>query len=126
MKITEIEIYAIELPLIEPFIISYDTYNTMPSIIVKMTTDEGIIGYGEAVPDEHVTGETWESTYAVLKNQLAPEIIGQNPMEFEKIHDIMKKQSIKYQLLKQQLILPVLSREEVKCPCIPINRWPLS
>ncbi len=91
MKITEVEIYAIELPLIEPFIISYDTYNTMPSIIVKMTTDEGTIGYGEAVPDEHVTGETWESTYAVLKNQLAPAIIGQNPMEFEKIHDMMNK-----------------------------------
>ncbi|MGG0655670.1 mandelate racemase/muconate lactonizing enzyme family protein [Rummeliibacillus pycnus] len=91
MKITEVEIYAIELPLIEPFIISYDTYDTMPSIIVKMTTDEGIIGYGEAVPDEHVTGETWESTYMVLKHQLAPAVIGQDPLGFEKIHELMDK-----------------------------------
>lgn len=91
MKITEIEIFAIELPLIEPFIISYDTYPSMPSIIVKMTTDEGIVGYGESVPDEHVTGETWESTYAVLKNQLAPLVIGQDPMAFEKIHALMDK-----------------------------------
>ncbi|MGE7623746.1 mandelate racemase/muconate lactonizing enzyme family protein [Viridibacillus sp. NPDC096237] len=89
MKITEIEIFAIELPLIEPFIISYDTYPSMPSIIVKMTTDEGIVGYGESVPDEHVTGETWGSTYAVLKNQLAPLMIGQDPMAFEKIHTLM-------------------------------------
>ncbi|CAM5625076.1 Dipeptide epimerase OS=Lysinibacillus sphaericus OX=1421 GN=LS41612_20920 PE=3 SV=1 [Lysinibacillus sphaericus] len=61
----------------------------MPSIILKITTDTGIVGYGEAVPDEHVTGESWESTYAVLKHQLVPAIIGENPMAFEKLHDKM-------------------------------------
>ena len=91
MKISSVEIYAIELPLIEPFIISYDTYDTMPSIIVKMTTDEGIVGDGEAGPDEHVTGETGESTYMVLKHQLAPVVIGQDPCSFEKIHELMDK-----------------------------------
>ena len=65
MKIKEIEIYAIHLPLHEPFIISYGRYDTMPSIIVKMTTDTGHIGYGEAVADDHVTGESWESTYTI-------------------------------------------------------------
>ena len=35
MKIAEIEIYAIHLPLYEPFVISYATYDYMPSIIVK-------------------------------------------------------------------------------------------
>lgn len=91
MKITKIDIYAIHLPLIEPFVISYDTYDTMPSIITKITTDEGIVGYGEAVPDEHVTGETWEGAYMMLKHQLAPAVIGQDPLCFEKIHDIMDK-----------------------------------
>ncbi|WP_107948411.1 mandelate racemase/muconate lactonizing enzyme family protein [Lysinibacillus parviboronicapiens] len=89
MKIQQVEIFAINLPLVEPFIISYATYDTMPSIILKMTTDTGIVGYGEAVPDEHVTGESWESTYAVLKHQLVPAIIGGNPMAIEKIHDKM-------------------------------------
>ena len=91
MKIQQVEILAIQLPLIDPFVISYATYDTMPSIILKMTTDNGIIGYGEAVPDEHVTGETWESTYAVLKHQLVPAIIGENPMAFEKIHEKMNQ-----------------------------------
>lgn len=89
MKIQKIDIFAIHLPLIEPFIISYATYDTMPSIILKVTTDTGIVGYGEAVPDEHVTGETWESTYEVLKNHLAPAVIGESPMAFEKLHDKM-------------------------------------
>lgn len=91
MKIQQVEIFAIQLPLIDPFIISYATYDTMPSIILKMTTDNGIVGYGEAVPDEHVTGETWESTYAVLKHQLVPAIIGENPMAFETIHEKMNQ-----------------------------------
>lgn len=89
MKIKEIKIYAINLPLIEPFIVSYDTYPSMPSIIVKMVTDCGMVGWGESVPDDHVTGETFEGTYAVIKERLAPAIIGLNPTEIGKIHDIM-------------------------------------
>ncbi len=89
--IKTISLYAIRLPLYEPFIVSYHTYRDMPSIIVKMESDDGHIGFGEAVADEHVTGETWESTYSLLKNTLAPLLIGQNPGEFERIHDRMNK-----------------------------------
>lgn len=89
MKITEIEVYAIRLPLYEPFIISYATYADMPSIIVKVTTDTGHTGYGEAVADDHVTGESFESTYAVICRTLAPLLIGEDPSCFEKLHDIM-------------------------------------
>lgn len=91
MKIKSIELFNIELPLIEPFVVSYGTYPNMPSIIVKMETECGLIGWGEAVPDEHVTGESLESTYAVLKHTLAPAIIGENPLNFETIHDKMDR-----------------------------------
>ncbi|MCM3571024.1 mandelate racemase/muconate lactonizing enzyme family protein [Neobacillus mesonae] len=91
MKITEIQLYAIRLPLFQPFVISYHTYADMPSIIVKITTDEGIIGYGEAVPDEHVTGETWEGVFHIIKSTLGPVLIGKNPLEIEKIHELMNK-----------------------------------
>lgn len=89
MKITQLDIYAIRLPLITPFIVSYDTYHDMPAIIVKLITDEGIVGYGEAVPDDHVTGESWESTFALLKHSLAPAVLGMNPMHMEALHDRM-------------------------------------
>lgn len=89
MKITEIEIYAIHLPLYEPFVISYATFDYMPSIIVKITTDSGLVGYGEGVADEHVTGESLESTYAILKNTIAPKLIGENPKNIERIHELM-------------------------------------
>ncbi|MDY8164935.1 dipeptide epimerase [Bacillus thuringiensis] len=89
MKITAIHLYAIRLTLRSPFVISYGSYSDMPSIIVKMETDEGIIGYGEGVADDHVTGESWESTFHTLKHTLTPALIGKNPMNIEKIHDMM-------------------------------------
>ena len=89
--IKAITLHAIRLPLHEPFIISYHTYPDMPSIIVKIESDDGYVGYGEAVADEHVTGETWESTYSLLKNTLAPLLIGHDPEEFERIHERMNK-----------------------------------
>lgn len=91
MKIKTVELFLINLQLNEPFIISYDHYPSIKSIIVKVTTECGIVGWGEAVPDEHITGETAESTYAMIKYTLAPAIIGQNPMNFEKIHELMDK-----------------------------------
>jgi len=89
MKITAIHLYAIQLPLKDPFIISYSSFDNMPSIIVKMETDEGIVGYGEGVADEYVTGETWESAFHIIKHTLGPALLGKNPMEIEKIHDMM-------------------------------------
>ncbi|WP_449444188.1 mandelate racemase/muconate lactonizing enzyme family protein, partial [Ureibacillus acetophenoni] len=91
MKIKKIEVFAIHLPLIQPFIISYASYPHISSIIVKLTTECGQVGWGESVPDEHITGETPESTYALIKHTFAPLMIGQNPMEFEKIHELLDK-----------------------------------
>ncbi|KGX87036.1 mandelate racemase/muconate lactonizing enzyme family protein [Pontibacillus litoralis] len=91
MKITAVHIYAIRLPLRVPFVISYGSYDDMPAVIVKVETDEGFVGYGEGVADEHVTGESWHSIYHVLKHTLAPALIGADPMNLEKIHDTMNK-----------------------------------
>jgi L-alanine-DL-glutamate epimerase-like enolase superfamily enzyme len=83
------EIHATHLPLKEPFVISYETYKHMPSIIVKLIADNGMVGYGEAVPDEHVTGETFYATFEVLKHVLLPTVKQENPFNLEKIHDMM-------------------------------------
>lgn len=89
MFIERCEIHATHLPLKEPFVISYETYKHMPSIIVKLIADNGMVGYGEAVPDEHVTGETFYATFEVLKHVLLPVVKQENPFNLEKIHDIM-------------------------------------
>lgn len=91
MRITKVDLYTISLPLVEPFIISYTSYETMPAIIVKVHTDAGIVGYGESVPDEHVTGESVKSVHAALKYNLIPAILGEDPRNIKRIHTLMNE-----------------------------------
>ncbi|MGG4495485.1 mandelate racemase/muconate lactonizing enzyme family protein [Brevibacillus reuszeri] len=91
MKIIKADIIGIHLPLKTPFIIAYQTFDYMPSVIVRLETDDGLVGYGEAVPDEHVTGESFFSTIEVLKHQLLPFVFGENPFQIERIHHIMDR-----------------------------------
>jgi len=86
MKITQARLHAVRFPLHEPFIISYATYPDMPSLILELETDTGLVGYGEAVPDEHVTGEYFTASFEVLKELFLPEVIGMNPFDIEAIH----------------------------------------
>ncbi|HWO95979.1 MAG TPA: dipeptide epimerase [Bacillus sp. (in: firmicutes)] len=92
MKIAKAELFTLDLPFKVPFAVSYQTYYSMPTIIVKLTTEDGTVGYGEATPDQHVTGETLESTTAVLQHTLLPSVLGFSPFDIESIHMHMNEQ----------------------------------
>jgi len=86
MKIVSAEISRINLPLRTPFVIAYNTWTAMPSVIIKLTTDEGLVGWGESVPDEGVTGETIDGVFATLAQVLLPDLIGERPCNIEAWH----------------------------------------
>ena len=91
MTIAKVDIFGICLPLKKPFIVSYDRYEDMPTILVRIELANGVIGWGEAVPDQHVTGETWNSVLQILEHELAPLLIGLSPFQIELIHHKMNK-----------------------------------
>ena len=82
MKITKIEIYKLNVPLKEPFIISLGVINTANSIVLKIHTDQGIYGTGEGNPYMFIVGETQEADYEYAK-MLSKLILGKNPLEIE-------------------------------------------
>ncbi len=86
MKIKKVEVFAARLELKEPFIISYVQLEDMPTIFTRIETENGYVGWGEAVPDQNVTGETWESTYQIIKHELAPLLLNENPFSIDRIH----------------------------------------
>ena len=86
VKIKKVDVFAARLPLKEPFIVSYVRLDDMPTIFTRVETDGGLVGWGEAVPDQNVTGETWEGTYQAIKNELAPLVLGQSPFSIDRIH----------------------------------------
>lgn len=88
MKITEITMEKIRIDLTVPFRVAFTELTYSENVLVKVTTDEGLFGYGEAAPLPLVTGETSDSVISILK-MLKPGLIGMNPMDIEAIHSMM-------------------------------------
>src|SRR5215207_7515732 len=83
LQIKTIDVIPVKLPLWEPFVISYATYPDVLSVLVRVTTSDGLVGWGESTPDPNVTGETWGGTAATLRDDLAPALIGRDARDRE-------------------------------------------
>lgn len=88
MRIVGIKVFLAELQYVEPFKIALGTLAISRNVIVKILTDEGIVGWGEASPSRRITGETVESTMYAVKNYLKPILVGKDPIC---VNDILKE-----------------------------------
>lgn len=86
MRIVRAEAIAVRLPLHQPFIVSYGRFDDMPSVLLRIVTDDGVEGWGEAVPDPHVTGESFEGAFASLCHVLLPCMEGLTAFDSEVLH----------------------------------------
>ncbi|ARA98383.1 dipeptide epimerase [Geobacillus thermodenitrificans] len=78
MKIKQINVTTQSIPLVKPFKTALRTVTQIESILVKVTLDNGIEGYGATVPTEAITGETKQSIIGVLQYRLIPVVIGRD------------------------------------------------
>jgi L-Ala-D/L-Glu epimerase len=63
MNIAKIELFKLNTTLTEPFVIAIETITHAESIVVKITTDTGIVGWGECNPYRSIAGETQATCY---------------------------------------------------------------
>ena len=82
MKIDEIELYRLRLPLAEPFIISGGAMHERESLVVRLVESGGAEGWGECPPFAlpFYSEETVESARDLLERVLIPRLRGR---EFE-------------------------------------------
>ncbi len=85
MKITDIRIGEISVPLKTPFKTSLRTVNSVEDIIVEIHTDTGSVGYGEAPPTGVITGDTRGSVTGALKEHIIGSIVGMDIENFEAV-----------------------------------------
>ena len=90
MRITDITWRKCRIALTEPFKIAFASVDYTENVLLKVTTDESLTGYGEAAPFAPVTGETADSVIAALQ-LLKPGLIGVDPFRIEYIHALMNK-----------------------------------
>jgi o-succinylbenzoate synthase len=88
MKIDRIEIGEVAIPLRMPFQTASRTVDAVHNILIRIVTDDGTAGYGEAPPTALITGETKASIREAIMQYIAPSIIG---MEIFDLDTIMQK-----------------------------------
>ncbi|MBS4537919.1 dipeptide epimerase [Clostridium sp. D2Q-11] len=85
MKITDIKLGRISVPLKTPFKTALRTVKSVEDIIVIIETDTGNIGYGEAPPTGVITGDTTGGIIGAIKDHIRPSLIGMDVENFEEI-----------------------------------------
>jgi len=88
MKIRDIQIGEIHIPLKTPFKTALRTVDKIDDILVKVTADTGECGYGEAPPTAAITGETKESIRGAVLSCIRPALLG---MDLDCFEQVMEK-----------------------------------
>jgi L-alanine-DL-glutamate epimerase-like enolase superfamily enzyme len=92
VKIAKIEVFPILYPMVGRFKF-FEGPEGSPTgrsaVLVKMTADDGTVGWGESVPIPKWSYETRETVTSTIRNYLAPELIGWNVYDIAGAHALM-------------------------------------
>jgi muconate cycloisomerase len=91
MKITQIKVFDIALKLKKPLRIAKMLREKSSNIIIKVETDEGIEGYGEATFAHFFEGETQGSVRYVVEKFMTPTLMGNDPTNIISLVDKMNE-----------------------------------
>lgn len=80
-----VEAWTVELPLLEPFRISTGTSEKTRTLLIRLTTPDGLEGWGEACPSKTVLGETLEDLVEAVRKI---KILEADYESIEKIHEL--------------------------------------
>lgn len=103
MKITRLEIIPLHLPVKHALVESGGTFSWFDHVIVKVHADNGIHGLGEveAYPSfERLGVETQAGIVAVLRDHLAPLLMGESPFDLTTIWKKMDDAMVGYWRVK--------------------------
>ena len=73
MKITEVRLGLISVPLRVPFKTALRSVSSVEDVIVEIHTDTGAVGYGEAPPTGVITGDTTGAIIGAIRDHIGNE-----------------------------------------------------
>jgi L-alanine-DL-glutamate epimerase-like enolase superfamily enzyme len=81
-KITDVEIFLFDIPLTSPFRIAIGEMTAANDLLVRVRTDQGVTGLGEACPFPPITGET-QATNAAAAKAIRDMVVGKDPLAID-------------------------------------------
>lgn len=88
MVIRDIQTGSLSLPLARPFKTALRTVERVEDVAVRILTDTGEVGYGEAPPTAVITGDTIGSITCAIRDFIRPALLG---MDVEDLEGIQKR-----------------------------------
>ena len=82
MKIKKITVYQLNIARLRPVKVSLGQLDSAHNVVVQITTDTEIVGWGEASPFAPITGDSPQSNY-LTGQQLAKLIVGKDPLAID-------------------------------------------
>jgi len=79
MKITNLESLSLELPIIQPIKMANAVIQKADILLIRIFTDEGLMGIGECAVAPYFTGETKGGIRYALEKIVKPQLLGQDP-----------------------------------------------
>jgi len=86
MKITRVEAIPFAIPYRKPLRFASGEVHTAEHVLVRVHTDDGIVGIAEAPPRPFTYGETQAGIVAVLETVFAPQVTGLSLLDRETVH----------------------------------------
>ncbi|MEV6105517.1 enolase C-terminal domain-like protein [Streptomyces sp. NPDC051940] len=105
MRVASVRTRVVSAPYVRPFVISSGASPDLVSLVVEVTTDEGLTGYGEASPMTAYTGDTLPGLTAAVTEYAGPALIGRDPLDVAGAHAAMDAAIRGQQLAKAALDL---------------------
>src|SRR6202012_410973 len=78
MKITRIEPIAVAFPMKKPVFMAGVEIRQADNVLVRLESDTGVVGWGEAASAPTMTGETVDSMMAAIAYMI-PAVLGRDP-----------------------------------------------
>jgi muconate cycloisomerase len=95
LRITKVEVFPIGMSYAKPYEQATGVTKMARRVVIKLYTDEGVVGLGEAstlLPNR--TGESAQTIAVVIANLFAPLLIGENPLDIQKVMQKLRKASM--------------------------------
>jgi len=91
VKIASVDVFPVRYPTVGyfKFFQGPGGVNGRSAVIVKMTADDGTVGWGQSVPISTWSYETLETATVAIRDYLAPTLLGRDPLDVPGAHHAM-------------------------------------
>jgi o-succinylbenzoate synthase len=88
--IKKVVLHRVRVPFVEPFRISNGVVAEKDAILIELTTDEGIVGWGEASPmsGSFYSADTPDSSWTKLKDEIVPALFARGQVDPAQVREL--------------------------------------